>query len=144
MTAIQVEIPKHEKQSQTIGAANFMRIFCAIVSVVTVLGETGVLLLLPEKIEKPVSYLVMCIGFLAICLGANSKGTKIIEERLSRPTVFSAPGRPGVNASGAKLAVYLSAAELLASSIRDQIPQEVISAAEEVRDQEVGVWGGNF
>lgn len=144
MSTLDFEAPKPESESQTISSANFIRVFGPVIALVTTLGEAGVLTLLPDTLQKPVSIVILVLGFAAMCLGLEVQGKKIIDERIKRPTVWTEPGKDGENKSGAKMAIYLTAAQMLAGNIRDQLPENLIKEAEKIRDQETGEWGAQF
>ena len=111
-TMIDIYPPRPLCGSKTFSLAKGMIAFSRIVATAAFFSEAGILVLLPKEHQAIANTILLVVGVLAMLLGIEDKGKKIVLERLSKPDVFTPLGKPGNNADTAKTAVYLDRAQL--------------------------------
>jgi hypothetical protein len=107
--------PKLASESFTIVTAQTMRLFSRVVggavTLVAAASQFGLFSFVPKEYEKQVSMGVVAVGLIAIMAGNEKQGSAIIQDRMSKPDIFTERGKPGRNQEDAKSVAYLSPVE---------------------------------
>ena len=117
---ININPPRPLTESKTFCLTKAMVAFSRIVAAAAFFSEAGIMVLLPKESQAIANTVLLVVGVLAMLLGIEDKGKKIVLERLSKPDVYTPLGKLGNNAETAKHAVYLDRSQL-------QIAKEALS-----------------
>jgi hypothetical protein len=104
--------PRPLTESKTFCLTKAMVAFSRIVAAAAFFSEAGIMVLLPKESQAIANTVLLVVGVLAMLLGIEDKGKKIVLERLSKPDVYTPLGKLGNNAETAKHAVYLDRSQL--------------------------------
>jgi hypothetical protein len=108
---IDIKPPRPLTESKTFCLTKAMVAFSRIVAAAAFISEAGILVLLPKDYQAIANTLLLVVGVLAFLFGIEDAGKKIVMERLSKPDVFTTPGKLGNNAENSKHVAYIDRAQ---------------------------------